>query len=83
MLFIDQPAQVGFSYSIPVPGYLTATGEVVVLPDEKCPGNETCGTFSNPHVNDTETTTAAVAPAFWVEFSFLIYPLLRPCLTET
>ena len=66
MLFIDQPAQVGFSYSIPVPGYLKASGEVEVLPHDKCPGNKTCGTFSNPHVNDTETTTAAVAPAFWV-----------------
>ena len=66
VIFIDQPAQVGFSYSIPVPGYLNAsTGEVVVLPDNKCPANETCGTFSNPNVNDTETTTAAVAPAFW------------------
>ena len=83
MLFIDQPAQVGFSYSIPVPGYLTASGEVVVLPDEECPENKTCGTFSNPHVNDTETTTAAVAPGFWVKPSFLDFSSIRLGLLET
>ena len=69
MIFIDQPAQVGFSYSIPVPGVInTTTGEVTVLPKNSCPpstDDTACGTFSDPRVNDTETTTAAVAPAFW------------------
>lgn len=77
MIFIDQPAQVGFSYSIPVPGYLKDSGEVVVLNKDSCPkGKTTCGTFSDPHVNDTETTTAAVAPAFWVGLVPLSYSVL-------
>jgi len=66
MLFIDQPAQVGFSYSIPVPGYIDPnTNKVVVLPNNTCPINQTCGTYSDPRVTDTETSTAAAAPAFW------------------
>lgn len=68
MIFIDQPAQVGFSYSIPVPGVLNAsTGDIEVLSNSSCPpaDADSCGTFSDPNVNDTETTTAAVAPAFW------------------
>ena len=68
MIFIDQPAQVGFSYSIPVPGARDPdSGEITVLPSNHCPpSNATrCGTFSDPRVNDTETTTAAVAPGFW------------------
>ena len=68
LIFIDQPAQVGFSYSIPVPGVInTTTNEITVLPDNSCPKKDTgnCGTFSDPNVKDTETTTAAVAPAFW------------------
>lgn len=69
MIFIDQPAQVGFSYSIPVPGVInTTTGEISVLSNASCPPDtdtSMCGTFSNPRVNDTETSTAAVAPAFW------------------
>ena len=70
MIFIDQPAQVGLSYSIPVPGYADpSTGDVVVLPNNTCPAGNitqgTCGTYSNPNVTDTETTTAAGAPAFW------------------
>ena len=70
MIFIDQPAQVGFSYSIPVPGYLnSSTSDVIVLPNNTCPAGNltqgTCGTYSDPRVTDTETTTASGAPAFW------------------
>ncbi|KAL9104024.1 MAG: hypothetical protein Q9163_001002 [Psora crenata] len=70
MIFIDQPAQVGFSYSIPVAGYLNSSNnDIIMLPNNSCPvGNVsqgTCGTYSNPNVNDTETTTASGAPAFW------------------
>lgn len=73
MIFIDQPAQVGFSYSIPVPGYISPDdGTVVVLPNSTCPtGNltqGTCGTYSMI-VSDTPTTTSAAAPAFWVNQS--------------
>ena len=70
MIFIDQPAQVGFSYSKPVPGYINSTdGTIVVLSNSTCPGGNltqgTCGTYSMP-VADTPTSTAAAAPAFWV-----------------
>lgn len=70
MIFIDQPAQVGFSYSVPVPGYINGDdGSVVVLPNATCPNDNitqgTCGTYSDPNVMDTPTTTSAAAPAFW------------------
>ena len=131
MIFIDQPAQVGFSYSIPVSGmYIRSNpfragrleirkheqqqtqhipggfgsiantvvvdlcfhtipdskqrfanfkryvgyinpddGSVVVLANGTCPNDnitqETCGTYSDPNVTDTPTTTSAAAPAFW------------------
>ena len=73
MIFIDQPAQVGFSYTKPVPGYLSPTdGTIVVLPNATCPtGNltqGTCGTYSMPET-DTPTSTSAAAPAFWVRHS--------------
>lgn len=69
MIFIDQPAQVGFSYSKPVPGYLnSSTSDVIELPSNHCPAGNvsegTCGTFSKPE-KDTESTTASAAPAFW------------------
>ncbi|CAD6594526.1 MAG: hypothetical protein ASARMPREDX12_009293 [Alectoria sarmentosa] len=70
MIFIDQPAQVGFSYSVPVPGYVNPDdGSVIVLPNGICPSDNitqgTCGTYSDPNVADTPTTTSAAAPAFW------------------
>ena len=70
MIFIDQPAQVGFSYSTPVNGYLSPSdGTLVTLANSTCPAGNvsagTCGTYSAP-ANDTPTTTSAAAPAFWV-----------------
>ncbi|KAF6219848.1 hypothetical protein HO133_003673 [Letharia lupina] len=70
MIFIDQPAQVGFSYSVPVPGYISPDdGSVVLLPNGTCPNDNitqgTCGTYSDPNVTDTPTSTSAAAPAFW------------------
>ena len=68
MIFIDQPAGVGFSYTKPVPGVInTTTYEVTTLPNDNCPHEDTgfCGTFSDPNAKNTETTTAATAPAFW------------------
>lgn len=67
---VESLAQVGFSYSIAIPGYTNATdGTVVVLPNSTCPGGNltggTCGTYSEP-VADTPTSTSAAAPAFWV-----------------
>lgn len=68
MIFIDHPAQVGFSYSIPVKGAIDGmTGEVVVSGDKSCPpGLETtCGTYSLPDERYTVNSTANAAPSFW------------------
>lgn len=65
MLFIDQPTQTGFSYSIPVPG--VKNGSITVLPDNTCPpnANGTCGTFSKPDINLTSNSTINAAPNMW------------------
>jgi len=71
MIFIDQPASVGLSYSVPVPGYQAAdgSGDVIVLNGTTCPSDNitmgTCGTYSDPNVTDIPTSTAAAAPVFW------------------
>ncbi|KAI0006877.1 alpha/beta-hydrolase [Xylariaceae sp. FL0662B] len=67
MLFIDQPSQVGFSYSKPVPAY-KANGDVIVLPDNTCPDyapSGSCGTYAYPNVTLTANSTANAAPNFW------------------
>lgn len=51
-------------------GYISPDdGSVIVLPNGTCPDDNitqgTCGTYSDPNVTDTPTTTAAAAPAFW------------------
>ncbi|KAI4150940.1 MAG: hypothetical protein LQ340_003803 [Diploschistes diacapsis] len=68
MLYIDQPAQTGFSYSVPIPGYINNDdGSITELKTENCPkaqeGN--CGTFPLPNVKDTANSTANAAPGFW------------------
>ncbi|CAD0112869.1 unnamed protein product, partial [Aureobasidium uvarum] len=67
MIFIDQPAQVGFSYSIPVPGYTDPnSGSIVTLPNATCPDYaQSCGTYSYPNETLTANSTAGVAPNFW------------------
>lgn len=69
MLFIDQPTQVGFSYSIPVPAYLDpSTQNVITLPNNTCPGYAQglgCGTYSYPNVTLTASSTDSAAPNFW------------------
>ncbi|KAI1828291.1 Alpha/Beta hydrolase protein [Xylaria intraflava] len=67
MIFIDQPSQVGFSYSFPVDGYAVSSG-VVTLPEATCPSYApagSCGTYSYPNVTLTANSTAAAAPNFW------------------
>ncbi|KAI1335689.1 alpha/beta-hydrolase [Xylariaceae sp. FL0016] len=67
MLFIDQPSQVGFSYSTPVPGYATDYG-IVQLPDETCPEyapEGSCGTYAYPNITLTANSTTNAAPNFW------------------
>ncbi|KAK5627995.1 hypothetical protein RRF57_003710 [Xylaria bambusicola] len=68
MLFIDQPSQVGFSYSYPVPAWTSESGGVVVLPEEVCPDYApagTCGSYAYPNITLTANTTPAAAPNFW------------------
>jgi carboxypeptidase D len=70
MIFIDQPTQVGFSYSIPVPAYKDPndSGELVILPNQSCPDYASdwgCGTYSYPNQSLTADSTPAAAPNFW------------------
>ncbi|OCK76539.1 alpha/beta-hydrolase [Lepidopterella palustris CBS 459.81] len=69
MLFIDQPTQVGFSYSIPIPGYTDENGLIIELPDETCPDFAeqygTCGTYSYANQTLTANSTGAAAPNMW------------------
>jgi carboxypeptidase D len=67
MLFIDQPSQVGFSYSYPVPAYASDYG-IVTLPDASCPDYAppgSCGTYAYPNISLTADSTHAAAPNFW------------------
>ncbi|KAL8825128.1 MAG: hypothetical protein Q9170_007921, partial [Blastenia crenularia] len=71
MLFIDQPTQVGFSYSIPVPGYVDSnSGDIVTLPSGDCPdyaaSTDSCGTYSYPNETLTVNSTDAAAPYFYL-----------------
>ncbi|KAI9692041.1 MAG: hypothetical protein M1820_009576 [Bogoriella megaspora] len=70
MLFIDEPTQVGFSYSIPVPAYTDPnSGAIVVLSNATCSdyaeGAGTCGTYSYPNLTLTANSTLDAAPNMW------------------
>ena len=68
MIFIDQPTQVGFSYSIPVPGYTDPeSGDIKVLPNATCPEEyaDSCGTYSYPDESLTSNSTVNAAPNMW------------------
>jgi carboxypeptidase C (cathepsin A) len=69
MLFIDQPTQVGLSYSIPIPGYVDPQMDYIIqLPSNKCPeyaSDDACGTYSYPNQTLTASTTPEGAPNFW------------------
>ena len=69
MLYIDHPTQVGFSYSIPYPGYQdTTTFNVISLPSDECPeyaADMDCGTYSYPNLTLTANSTDAAAPSMW------------------
>lgn len=69
MLYIDQPTQTGFSYSIPVPGFFLPKHGLQPLDNNSCPDWVTeldgrCGTFSYPNATLTAHDTCAAAPAF-------------------
>ncbi|KAI1451907.1 carboxypeptidase S1 [Annulohypoxylon moriforme] len=68
MLFIDQPTQVGFSYSKPVNAWVSEDGSIVSLPEATCPDyadSSSCGTYSYPNVTLTANSTTNAAPNFW------------------
>ncbi|KAJ5120601.1 Peptidase S10 serine carboxypeptidase [Penicillium bovifimosum] len=69
MLFVDQPATVGLSYSVPIPAYEDDGGNIIQLPDENCPDYAqqygTCGTYSKPDIALVPNTTASAAPNMW------------------
>ncbi|KIX05720.1 uncharacterized protein Z518_03692 [Rhinocladiella mackenziei CBS 650.93] len=69
MIFIDQPTQVGFSYSSPVPAYEDPnSGYLVQLPDNNCPKYASdwgCGTYSYFNQSLTVNNTPAAAPNMW------------------
>lgn len=69
VIYIDQPTQTGFSYSVPVPGYINqTTGDVEVLPDNNCPDyaqDWSCGTYSLPDDSLTANSTPTAAPYVW------------------
>ena len=71
MLFIDEPTQVGFSYSIPVPGYEDpdySSYNLVQLPSNECPDYASdwgCGTYSYWNESLTVNSTPAAAPNMW------------------
>jgi carboxypeptidase C (cathepsin A) len=70
MLFIDEPTQVGFSYSIPVDGYTDPdSGDIITLPNSTCndyaTAAGTCGTYSYPNASLTANSTSNAAPNMW------------------
>ncbi|KAH8666912.1 Alpha/Beta hydrolase protein [Xylariales sp. PMI_506] len=69
MLFIDQPATVGLSYTIPVPGYFDDDYNFYELPNNTCPDYAqaygTCGTYSSSDISLVPNTTLGAAPNMW------------------
>ncbi|KAJ5273722.1 Peptidase S10 serine carboxypeptidase [Penicillium angulare] len=69
MLFIDQPATTGLSYTIPIPGYTNSDGLIIQLPNNTCPDyaqkSGTCGTYSKPDISLVPNSTASAAPNMW------------------
>lgn len=64
MLYLDQPAQTGFSYDVPTPGYRDMiTGDV--FPGASGPGNVTYrpGKFGSQNMSKTANTTGIAARA--------------------
>ena len=62
MVFIDNPTQAGFSYSIPVNGYVDAlSASIITLPDTFCQDDadaNSCGTYSYANEPLTANSTA-------------------------
>lgn len=69
IIFIDQPTQVGFSYSEPVPAYADPnSGYLVQLSNATCPEfalDWDCGTYSYWNQSLTANSTPSAAPNLW------------------
>jgi len=69
MIYIDQPTQVGLSYTGPINGYVDPnTGYTVTVPNSVCPDYapaDSCGTYSNGNYSLTANATDAAAPNVW------------------
>lgn len=69
MLFVDQPATVGLSYTVPIPAYEDGSGNIVQLPNKTCPDYAqaygTCGTYSKPDIALVPNSTTGAAPNMW------------------
>ncbi|KAK5719720.1 hypothetical protein LTR17_015171 [Elasticomyces elasticus] len=69
MLYLDQPSEVGFSYSQPTNGYTDAsTGITISVPGNTCPDyvpEGGCGTWSSGNYSLTANSTIAAAPNVW------------------
>ena len=69
MLYIDQPVQVGFSYSDLVPAYVDSDSKKIIELNNgsACPEDaEICGNFSKPDLSTTTNSTIAAAPNLWL-----------------
>ncbi|OAG40350.1 hypothetical protein AYO21_05441 [Fonsecaea monophora] len=69
LIVIDEPTQVGLSYSSPVPAYEDPnSGMLVQLPNNTCPDYASdwgCGTYSYWNESLTANSTPATAPNMW------------------
>ncbi|KAF4554015.1 Serine carboxypeptidase-like protein 8 [Elsinoe fawcettii] len=70
VLYIDQPGDVGLSYSNPVPGFINPeTHQLTRLPRNACPSYAqqygTCGTYGYPDPAKVINSTTAAAPVFY------------------
>ncbi|KAI5370128.1 putative peptidase S10, serine carboxypeptidase, serine carboxypeptidase, serine active [Septoria linicola] len=68
VLFIDQPAGTGFSYTDIVNGYIDEAGYLVTLPEASCPdyaNAESCGTWSSSNASETVNNTLSAVPYIW------------------
>lgn len=70
VLFVDQPVSTGFSYANPVPGYISAAGNLITLPSNECPPYAvalgTCGTYSSPNILTSPNSTQDAADNFYL-----------------
>ena len=66
MVFIDHPATVGLSYSIPINAYTGIGGSIIALPDDNCPEwAKGCATYSDQSPAYVPNSTIGAAPSFW------------------